>query len=39
MSVVRVPSGCGLRKDLEVGGAPFDRVDSLSSGTAEFSFE
>ena len=29
--MVRVRSGCGLRKDLEVGGADFDSVHSLSS--------
>lgn len=36
--MVRVASGCGPRKDLEVGGASFDRVD-LSLDATEFSFE
>lgn len=36
--VVRVRSGCGLRKDLEVGGASFDRGGSLSSDATEYSF-
>lgn len=33
VSVVRVPSGCALRKDLGVGGASFDRVLESSDST------